>query len=67
MSRSIALTILLCALPVFADDIEQISAFGQTPLSSNMSEEKNIIGSKQYVFVGHARPRSFSVNVNYTF
>ena len=76
MSRIIALTSLLCALPVFADDVEKISVIGQTPLSSNMSEEKNIIGSAQYVSVkditraqatslaDHMRNQLVSVNIN---
>lgn len=51
MVRLITLTILLFALPVLADDIEKISVIGQTPLSSKMSTDKNIIGSAQYVSV----------------
>jgi len=49
MSRIITLTGLLCALPVLADDIEKISVIGQTPLSSNISTDANIIGSAQFI------------------
>ena len=79
MSRIItltALTSLLCALPVLADDIEKINVFGQTPLSNNMSEEKTIIGSAQYISVkditraqatslaDHMRNQLVSVNIS---
>ena len=79
MSRIItltALTSLLCALPVLADDIEKINVFGQTPLSNNMSEEKTIIGSAQYIsvkditraqatsLVDHMRNQLVSVNIS---
>jgi outer membrane receptor protein involved in Fe transport len=56
MSRIITLTTLsglLCALPVIAadtsDGIETINVIGQTPLSSNLSTETNVIGSAQYI------------------
>jgi iron complex outermembrane receptor protein len=79
MSRIItltALTSLLCALPVLADDIEKINVFGQTPLSNNISEEKTIIGSAQYISVkditraqatslaDHMRNQLVSVNIS---
>jgi len=77
MSRIIALTTtLLCALPALADDIEKINVIGQTPLSSNISEEKNIIGSMQYIsaddisraqatsLADHMRNQLISVNIN---
>ena len=71
-----ALTSLLCALPVLADDIEKINVFGQTPLSNNISEEKTIIGSAQYISVkditraqatslaDHMRNQLVSVNIS---
>ncbi|MFT5852630.1 MAG: iron complex outermembrane receptor protein [Colwellia sp.] len=71
-----ALTSLLCALPTWADDIEKINVFGQTPLSNNMSEEKTIIGSAQYISVkditraqatslaDHMRNQLVSVNIS---
>ncbi|WP_114325789.1 TonB-dependent receptor [Candidatus Colwellia aromaticivorans] len=49
MNRIFALTSLLCALPVLADDIEKISVIGQTPLSSNIATDANIIGSAQFI------------------
>jgi outer membrane receptor protein involved in Fe transport len=76
MARLITLTILLFALPVLADDIEKISVIGQTPLSSKMSADKNIIGSAQYVSVkditraqatslaDHMRNQLVSVNIS---
>lgn len=76
MKRIIALTSLLCALPIYADDIEKISVIGQTPLSNNISEEKNIIGSMQYISANdisraqatslaeHMRNQLISVNIN---
>lgn len=76
MNRLFALTSLLCALPILADDIEKISVIGQTPLSSNVSIDKNIIGSAQYVSVNditraqatsladHMKNQLISVNIN---
>lgn len=76
MNRIIALTSLLCTLPILADDVEKISVIGQTPLSSNMSTDKNIIGSAQYVSVkditraqatslaDHMKNQLISVNIN---
>jgi outer membrane cobalamin receptor len=51
MKRMITLAGIFFALPVLADDIEKISVIGQTPLSSNMSQAKNIIGSTQHISV----------------
>ncbi|MDX2370738.1 MAG: TonB-dependent receptor [Colwellia sp.] len=76
MSRLIALTSLLCALPVLADDIEKISVFGQTPLSSNISTDANVIGSAQIIttedisraqamsLADHMRNQLVSVNIS---
>jgi outer membrane cobalamin receptor len=52
MSRIITLTTLtslLFTLPALADDIEKIKVIGQTPLSTNLSADSNIIGSAQYI------------------
>ena len=76
MSRIITLTGLLCALPVLADDIEKISVIGQTPLSSNISTDANIIGSAQFIstkditraqatsLADHMRNQLVSVNIS---
>ncbi len=76
MNRIITLTGLLCALPVIADDIEKINVIGQTPLSSNISAENNIIGSAQYIstkditraqatsLADHMRNQLVSVNIS---
>jgi len=76
MSRITALISLLCTLPVLADDIEKINIIGQTPLSSNMSADANIIGSAQHVSVeditraqaislaDHMRNQLVSVHIN---
>jgi outer membrane receptor protein involved in Fe transport len=76
MRLIIALTSLLYILPVFADDIEKISVIGQTPLSSNISEKQNIIGSAQYISIkditkaqatslaDHMRNQLVSVNIS---
>jgi len=76
MNRIFALTSLLCALPVIADDIEKISVIGQTPLSSNISSESNIIGGAQYIsssdisraqatsLADHMRNQLVSVNIS---
>jgi outer membrane receptor protein involved in Fe transport len=76
MSRITALISVLCTLPVLADDIEKINIIGQTPLSSNMSADANIIGSAQHVSVeditraqaislaDHMRNQLVSVHIN---
>lgn len=76
MSRITALIGMLCTLPVLADDIEKINVIGQTPLSSNMSADANIIGSAQHVSVediaqaqaislaDHMRNQLVSVHIN---
>ena len=76
MNRIIALASMLCAFTVSAEGIEKIRVIGQTPLSSNMSQEKNIIGSAQYVgaeditraqatsLADHIRNQLVSVNIS---
>ena len=49
MNRIFALSSMILAFPVLADDIEKINVLGQTPLSSNISTESNIIGSAQVI------------------
>lgn len=49
MNRIFALSSMIFAFPVLADDIEKINVLGQTPLSSNISTESNIIGSAQII------------------
>ncbi len=76
MKKIITLTALLCPLTVLADDIEKISILGQTPLSSNISTEANIIGSAQVIttedisraqatsLADHMRNQLVSVNIS---
>jgi iron complex outermembrane receptor protein len=76
MKKIITLSSLLCSLPVLADDIEKISVLGQTPLSSNISTEANIIGSAQFItneditraqatsLADHMRNQLVSVNIS---
>jgi iron complex outermembrane receptor protein len=76
MNKIIALTGILCALPVLADDIEKINVFGQTPLSSNISTDANVIGSAQIIttedisraqamsLADHMRNQLVSVNIS---
>ncbi|MBL4899466.1 MAG: TonB-dependent receptor plug domain-containing protein, partial [Colwellia sp.] len=76
MGRIFALTSILFVLPVLADNIEKISVIGQTPLSSNISAENNIIGSAQYIstkditraqatsLADHMRNQLVSVNIS---
>ena len=76
MNRIITLAGLLCALPVLADDIEKISVLGQTPLSSNIATDANIIGSAQFIstkditraqatsLADHMRNQLVSVNIS---
>lgn len=76
MRRIITLASLLCAVTVSADGIEKISVFGQTPLSSNISTDANIIGSAQVIttedisraqamsLADHMRNQLVSVNIS---
>jgi len=76
MNKIITLTGILCTLPVLADDIEKISVFGQTPLSSNISADANVIGSAQIIttedisraqamsLADHMRNQLVSVNIS---
>ena len=76
MNRLFALSSILCAFPVLADDIEKISVFGQTPLSSNISTDANVIGSAQIIttedisraqatsLADHMRNQLVSVNIS---
>ena len=76
MNKIITLTIILCTFTVFADDIEKISVFGQTPLSSNISTDANVIGSAQIIttedisraqamsLADHMRNQLVSVNIS---
>jgi outer membrane receptor protein involved in Fe transport len=76
MNKIITLTGILCTLPVLADDIEKISIFGQTPLSSNISTDANVIGSAQIIttedisraqamsLADHMRNQLVSVNIS---
>ena len=76
MKKIITLTGILCSLPVLADDIDKISVFGQTPFSSNISTDTNVIGSAQIIttedisraqamsLADHMRNQLVSVNIS---